>query len=476
MALVRLGYTVRKRTTKMDAELKAKIDANDKALEEATRLGSVGEQRRLIAKGLVLLGGSPWTDELDYEHSLALRADEAFVDTSKPYVVRLEQIYAPSLGLEHALSAHVTVRKSPQGRGGGPAEVAKDLGTFDEISRDLREAPYRMELDLGSVPDGVYQVHIEVMDGSKALGSASLRFVARKDLDTSLSQLEAAGKSAPEQVKADVLYPVDFVHNVNRGRFDIGAFDVNQEIAAAKDTLASAKGGKNPFAGRTGDFKRHYVLADAAEIMPYRLFIPKTYDGSKAFPLVVALHGLGGTEDSMFGANYKMLAEVEARGYILVAPLGYRIDGGYGRAANKRTQLSEQDVMHVLALVRKDYMIDNQRIYLMGHSMGGIGTWTLGAKYPTIWAALGPISGVADPRTVEGMRNIPEVVVHGDADTTVPVGGSRAMVAEMKRLGVDVQYIEVPGGSHTSVPGPNMAAIFNFFDKHKKSTEVGSPH
>jgi predicted esterase len=477
MALVRLRYTVLKRTTKMDGDLKAKIDANDKALEDATRLGNISDQRRLIAKGMTLLEGNAWTDQLDYEHSLVLRADEAFVDTSKPYVVRLEQIYAPSIALEHALTAKVSVTKSAQaGRGGAQAEAVKDLGAFDEISRDLRDAPYRMELDLASVPDGVYQVRIEVMDGTKALGSTSLRFVARKDLDAALHQLETAAKSAPEQVRADVMYPLDFVHNVNRGRFDIGAFDVNKEIATAKDTLATAQAGKDPFAGRTGDFKRHYVLADADEIMPYRLFIPKSYDGKKAFPLVVALHGLGGTEDSMFGANYRMLPEVEKREYILVAPLGYRIDGGYGRAANKRTQLSEQDVMHVLALVRKDYKIDNQRIYLMGHSMGGIGTWTLGAKYPSIWAALGPISGVADPRTVEVMRNIPEVVVHGDADTTVPVGGSRAMVAEMKKLGVDVNYIEVPGGSHTSVPGPNMSAIFDFFDKHKKSAEAGSAH
>lgn len=130
--------------------------------------------------------------------------------------------------------------------------------------------------------------------------------------------------------------------------------------------------------------------------------------------------------------------------------------------------------MSVLALVRKEYKIDPDRIYLMGHSMGGIGTWTLGAKHPEIWAALGPISGVADPRTVESMKHIPEIVVHGDADTTVPVSGSRNMVAEMKRLGTDVKYIEVPGGSHTNVPGPNMQAIFDFFDTHKKSGQPAS--
>src|SRR5581483_10919231 len=93
LALARLGYTVKKRTTTVEGELKEKVDANDKALNDATRLGNIGEVRRLIAKGMVLLNGGQWTDELDYNSSLALRSEHAFVDSSKPYTVRLEQIY-----------------------------------------------------------------------------------------------------------------------------------------------------------------------------------------------------------------------------------------------------------------------------------------------------------------------------------------------------------------------------------------------
>jgi predicted esterase len=480
LALANLNYTVRKRTVNPQGELKEKIDQNDRDMAEARRVGRMGDVRRLLAKGQTLLAGNAWTDELDFANSITLRTERVFVDTQRPYAIRLEQIYSSTLAVDHNLTAHASLLKPRAGGRGGagggggrgaaatPPEVAKDFGSFDDVSRDLRESPYLMELDLASVADGTYQIRVEVMDGTKTLGSTTLRIIAVKGIDESLARIESAAASAPESIRADALYPADFVRNVNRGRVDVGAFDVTKEIATANDLLATAKTGKDPFAGRTGDFKRHYLLKEAGEIMPYRLYIPPAYDGTKAYPMVLALHGLGGTEDSMFGANYRALPEAEKRGYILVSPLGYRIDGGYGRAATKAGARSEADVMEVLARVRRDYKIDDNRIYLMGHSMGGFGTWVLGPKYPTIWTAMAPISGGGNPEALKKILGIPEIVVHGDADNTVPVQSSRTMVEAAKKLGIEINYIEVPGGSHTDVPGPNMSAIFDFFDAHRK--------
>jgi poly(3-hydroxybutyrate) depolymerase len=489
LALSRLNYTVTKRRVNPTGELKAKIDAVDSELAAATLQGQVGEVRRLIAKGLTLLSGKEWTDALDFRSSLVLRSERVFVDSSKPYALRLEQIYRPSLKLEHSLSAHVWLAK-PSAAGGlasiglpaQPADSAKDLGKFEEISRDLLELPYRMDVDVSGLADGPYQLQAEVFDGTQSLGVATSRIVLRKDLDATLAQIEADAAKAPETLRPEVLYPAEYVHNVDRGRVEIGAFDLVKELASADQILAAAKTGKDPFAGRTGDFKRHYLFKAAGEIMPYHLYVPSTYNPSRALPLVVALHGLGASEDSMFSAIYGGVPKLaEQHGFIVVAPLGYRVDGGYGffRAAgqsNRRTELSEQEVMEVVQLVKQQYKVDDNRIYLMGHSMGGIGTWALAAKHPGLWAALGPISGVGDPTSVEKMGPVPEIVVHGDADDVVPVSGSRAMVAEMKKLGVEVKYIEVPGGNHGNVAAPNMAAIFDFFDAHRKGQAAAATH
>jgi predicted peptidase len=320
----------------------------------------------------------------------------------------------------------------------------------------------------------------EVRQQERVLGVATLNVTLQKGLDARLRALDAAAAKAAPAVQADIKFPAEYIRKINNGVIGAGTFDLAADLAAAEATATAAvKTKKDPFAGRTGDFERHYVLDGANEIMPYRVFVPKAYTGAKPFPLIIALHGLGGTEDGMLDRYGKRIpALAEERGYIVASPLGYRVDGFYGSAIaatsdpreRRARELSEQDVMRVLERMRADYKIDESRIYLMGHSMGAIGTWALAAKYPDIWAAVAPFAGVAVPASVERFRHIPQFVVHGDADPTVNVSGSRNMVAEMKKLGVDATYIEVPGGGHSNVVAPNIPAMFDFFDTRRKRT------
>ena len=484
LSSVRVSYNTRKATANPQGELKAQIDALDKEIAEAARFGRNGELRRLFAKGMTLLAGRPWTDIADYAGSLVVRSDRVAVDSTKPYTARLEQIYSPSIELSRPLTAHAVLRqRAAAGDAARPQDIAKDLGTFDGVARDLRESPFSMELDLQAVADGAYQLTVEVLDNGRestpVIGSATLGIVVRKGLDEALTRLQSEAARATESVRAEIVYPIDRIRNANRGRIELRTFNLAADLAAAEAAAAAAKSGNDPFAGRTGDFKRHYLLEAAGEIMPYRVYVPTSYSGSRAFPLIIALHGLGATEDSFFDGYGKRVPELaEQRGYIVAAPLGYRVDGFYGfrlsasaqaDPAGRRTlEFSEQDVMQVLQRMRQQYKIDENRIYLMGHSMGAIGTWSLGPKYPEIWAALAPISGLGAADTVVKMKHIPQIVVHGDADPTVAVGGSRTMVAKMKELGVEVKYIEVPGGNHGDVVVPNLPAIFDFFDTHRR--------
>jgi poly(3-hydroxybutyrate) depolymerase len=327
-----------------------------------------------------------------------------------------------------------------------------------------------MDLDFAGVPDGAYSLDVEVINAESTIGTTSLRIAVQKGLEGRLAALDNAAAAAPESVKPDIRYPADYMRRVNRGLMEFGQFDLARELTSAESIAASAAKGTDPFVGRTGSFERHYLLETAGEILPYRVFVPKTYDDRQPVPLVVALHGLGANEDSWMDSYQQQLPTLaDKHGFIAVAPLGYRVDGFYGysygndAASRRKQELSEQDVMQVLARMRQHYKIDASRIYLMGHSMGAIGTWFLGAKYADVWAALGPIAGLGNPQSVERMRHIPQFVVHGDADPTVSVAGSRNMVAALKTLGADHVYVEVPGGDHTDIVVPNLPAMFEFF-------------
>jgi poly(3-hydroxybutyrate) depolymerase len=479
LSSLRVGYNTRKATARPEGELKAQLDAIDRELAEATRLGRTGEMRRLLAKGSALLAGRAWTPEAEFLTSVVIRTDRVVADSSKPYTVRLEQIYAPAVALDGPLTAHAMLRHRPTPVVGGqpqPGALVKDFGTFDGVPRDLRDAPFPVDLDVHGIPDGTYQLVAELADGSRSFGSVSLAVNLRDGLDELVTRLEADASRAPADLRADVLYPVDRMRSVNAGKLELRTFDPDRDFADALALSAAIRSGKQPLNGRTGDFKRHYTLDVAGEIMPYHMYVPSKYDGTRAFPLIIALHGLGGTEDSFFEGYEKAFPPLaERHGYIVAAPLGYRVDGSYGWGVGtppadpttKRTQeRSEADVMQVLRLVRQQYKIDENRIYLTGHSMGAIGTWRIAPKYPAIWAAIATFSGSGQPATLERITHVPEFVVHGDNDPTVSVQGSRAMVAKARELGIDVTYVEVPGGTHSSVVAPNFQGAFEFFDKH----------
>ena len=484
-------YNSQKTSAKPEGELKAQLDEVDKAIAEARRTGNNGEVRRQIARGLALLNKDAWTPALDFRNSLVLRADRTVADSTQPFAFRLEQIYRPAIDLTPALTTKVSLQQRAQPTrpgatprrevtpGGPPAPpvTVRELGTFDGVSRDLRESPYPIEVGVAGVADGVYVIRAEVFDGNTLLGAVNLDVSFTKGIDARLQALETAAPAVAESIRADVLYPADFIKNVNRGRIQLGIFDVSKEVTIAEGVLAAAKSGTDPFKGKTGDFERHHLLAGANEVMPYRVYVPKAYSSSKPAALVIALHGLGGTEDSFFDQYQRQPVQLaEKHGFLMAAPLGYRVDGFYGSrmmggadvAAERRGDYSERDVLEVLRLMKASYNVDESRIYLMGHSMGAIGTWALGAKYPQTWAALVAFAGTGAPALAEQMKSIPQFVVHGDNDPTVNVSGSRNMTAALTKAGAAVTYIEVPGGGHSDVVVPNLPGAFAFMAAQRK--------
>ena len=188
--------------------------------------------------------------------------------------------------------------------------------------------------------------------------------------------------------------------------------------------LAALAKGQNPFAAERGEVERAYQASDGS-LFPYRLYVPKSYNGSTPAPLVVMMHGALGDERYYFSGLFDpavIKSEAERRGFILAGL------NGRGRFA-----VSQDDVFEVIKAVTRDYKIDASRVCLIGHSLGGVGAWIVAAVKPELFAAIAAVSGgppaQGDALTalLAKLKGNPAMVVHGAQDGIAPVQLSRTM-------------------------------------------------
>jgi len=254
----------------------------------------------------------------------------------------------------------------------------------------------------------------------------------------------------------------------------------------------SAQGPATERTRATGDQRRQYYFAPTGQQLPYRLFVPPTWDGKTSLPIILMLHGGGANENSYMDMSGGLLPKLAAQhGYIVVSPLGFtplgafgnplRLPAVYGESAAAATQraavtpvrqrelsLSELDVITVLDLVTEEYGADRSRTFLAGHSMGSGGAWHLAARYPERWRAVAPMSGPFIDATTypfDLIRRLPIFMTEGTG-ATPSLAGSRALAQFMRGGNFIFEYLEVDGDHGGMVPMV-WPRVFEFFNRYK---------
>jgi predicted peptidase len=239
---------------------------------------------------------------------------------------------------------------------------------------------------------------------------------------------------------------------------------------------------------RAGIQERTYLLKttdkkgkEISKKMEYDVFVSsKVHKGEKS-PLIIALHGRNMPPSAVLSC---LVPGAENGGYIAAAPMGYSETGYYGAGLEPSQDtplnegaLSEQDVMNVLQLMRTEFKIDEQRIYIVGQSMGGAGALYLGTKYHNIWAAIAAsapaITAAHHPSDLEVAANVPIIVLYGTEDHMVPLGRILPWIEKMKALDMTYEFDEVQGADHPGTIRQGASYIFEFFRKHEKSAASG---
>ena len=223
---------------------------------------------------------------------------------------------------------------------------------------------------------------------------------------------------------------------------------VVEEIA---DDLDARDRGEDFLATKTEPFLCGYWSEIDGTLQPFGVAYPEEYDPARKWPLLVHLHGLGGS------GLYQCRARPEP-GMIVVAPRG--------RGGMDYKFVGEPDVLRVVEEALRLFPVDTNRVYLTGNSMGGTGSWHIASRFPDRFAAIMPVCGNADVRVwaelwdwttpadspqrdvrdflrddtgalvyAANLLNVPVVAVHGEEDPIVDRMHSEHMVEALRGLG-----------------------------------------
>lgn len=201
--------------------------------------------------------------------------------------------------------------------------------------------------------------------------------------------------------------------------------------------------------------------------LPYRVFVPDDYNPNEQYSLVLFLHGAGerGTNNidhltlQPKGPNLFASAETQSKyPTIIVAPQcppnEQWVDTPWVNGSYNLDTVPVSDemqmVVDIIDNVKSEYNIDENKMYSTGISMGGYGAWNINLLYPDMFAAMIPICGASDPSKASLIKDKGVWAFHGDADTAVPVSGSRDMISALKSINSSTVYTEYSGVAHNS--------------------------
>lgn len=199
---------------------------------------------------------------------------------------------------------------------------------------------------------------------------------------------------------------------------------------------------------------------------PYRVYVPSSYRPDQPIAMVFALHQTGADENSLFEdekhypAKFGVRSAAENYGVLLVSP--------NARGTTEYRGIGENDIFCVLADVKKRFRVDEDRIYLTGHSMGGTGSAYLALHHPDLFAAAAPLAAAYSyPWLAANAGHVPFLWIGGERDAEYYRQGVALGVNRMKILGCPVEFLELAGEEHYGT-AKDLHRVFEWLLRHRR--------
>ena len=182
-------------------------------------------------------------------------------------------------------------------------------------------------------------------------------------------------------------------------------------------------------------------------ILNYRKYMPEDASEDNKRPLIIFLHGVGERGDDNEAQLRVAINNIYNKGEwaksVIIAPQcpldAYWVHTPWADGNYNQSEVPESKPLGAVIGLVKEYMskpyIDISRIYVVGLSLGGFGTWDLISRYPDIFAAAVPVCGGGPVDRIEALKNIPIYTFHGTVDDAVPYAATSEMYKLIKDAG-----------------------------------------
>ncbi len=195
--------------------------------------------------------------------------------------------------------------------------------------------------------------------------------------------------------------------------------------------------------------KEYELIAHRKEVengYNFWLSVPETYEDTKEkMPVVLFLHG-----NSLCGND---LNRVRKYGCLDALAMGRTINALIVAPQNPGGPWKPAKINNVLDWVQNHYDLDTNRIYVIGMSLGGYGTFEYVATYPERVAAAMALCGGSNLKSHCSLNQVPLWIIHGTADRAVSVSCSQRIVNDMKSCGDTglLRFDKLKGVNHSQL-------------------------
>jgi predicted esterase len=340
-------------------------------------------------------------------------------------------------------------------------EAAVPAGKIELGDLAVDTLPARGTLDAGKLPPGDHMIFARVLIDGRPLAAYSFGLSVApawkerlEKIRKSFESQSLAGGNAIADDCGSARALLDTIDSLARGALPETDYPATRLLCEAENVFAAAAANRAYYGpSQPGQFWLNLPIRHA-EI---RLFVPEGLQKDRPVPLVVAMHGAGGSENMFFdtygdGATVKMCKE---RGWLMV---GTRAAGLFDGAP---------PVGQIVDALAERFPVDRQRVFVMGHSMGATHAMAVVQASPGKFAAAAALGGGGSVRNGEAVKGLPVFVACGSDDFAL--SGAKSLWRALEKAQAKVTFKEYAAIEHVVIVQAAIKELFEFFEAAGRS-------